>query len=185
MGFSLDLFMIYNNKTQKVFNHETGTWFNVEYLINEASDKGKRQCFVLSPYFDGGLDLFPDNDVDASFNQDKNITTRMFSTVEINIDDPNRKRNMGISPGLFMLYDDKASIVFNPETRIWIDATYLVNEASDEIKLQCLMTNRLLDDPVFGDLFRNANGDASFIHKNSGDITTRMFHLVEEIDDGL
>ncbi len=181
MGFSLDIFMIYNTKTQKVFNHETGAWLDVEYLVNEASNEVKQQCFVLSPYFDGGVTLFPDKDVDASFNQDKNITTRMFSTVEINIDDPNRKRNMGISPSLFMIYDKKASIVFNLETRTWIDAAFLADEASNELKLQCLMTNKSLDDPIFGDLFRNAKGDASFIHKNSGDITTRMFSLVEEL----
>lgn len=181
MGFSLNLFMIYNSKTRKVFNHEIGIWIEIEQLMSEVSDKIKLQCFVLNPYFDGGIDLFPDNDDNTSFSQSKDIVVRKFSTVEISVDDPNRKRNMGISPGLFIIYDSKASIVFNPETKTWIDATFLVNEASNEVKLQCLMTNRSLDDPVFGDLFLDDNEDASFINKNSGDITTRMFHFVEEL----
>lgn len=162
MGFSLNLFILFNYETQEIFNHETEAWLDTKYLVDVASDDTKWQCFTSD-------DIYRDGDI------------RKFSIVEMNVGDPNRKRNMGISPGLFMLYGDKASIVFNPETRTWIDATYLVNEASDEIKLQCLMTNKSLDDPIFGGLFQNANGDASFIHKTSKDITTRMFSLVEEL----
>lgn len=178
MEFSLDLFMIYNNKTQRVFNHETYTWVDVEYLINKALDKVKQQCFILSPYFDGGLALFPDKEVDALFNQDTNITTRMFSLVEMNVDD--LKRNLGISPGLFMIYDKKASTVLNPKTETWLDATYFANEASDEVKLQCLMTNCPLDDSMLGDLFLDGDGNASF-HYGNKDVIVRMFSLVEEL----
>lgn len=166
MGFSLNLYMLYNNKTGAIFNHMTAVWHYVGYIIGKASDDVKLQCFSPS-------DLLEDTDDD--------IVIRKFSTVEISVDDPNRKRNMGISPGLFIIYDSKASIVFNPKTKTWIDVVFLANEASSELKLQCLMTNRSLDDPIFGDVFLNNNGDASFINKNSRDITTRMSHLVEEL----
>lgn len=162
MGFSLNLFILFNYETQEIFNHETEAWLDINYLVDVASDDTKWQCFTSD-------DIYRDGDI------------RKFSIVEMNVGDPKRKRNMGISPGLFMIYNNKVSTVFNLETGAWLDAAYIANEASDEVKLQCLMTNCPLDDPVLGDLFLDDSGMPSFMHKKNKDVTVRMFSLVESI----